>query len=249
MKVISYDGDAAQGRAHDLRQPADGIRDRRVPGRVDRRADRLQGRHRDPVGHADRGEPEHLDQVHEGRRSKLPKYKDMKLVKIAYGNDNPTDSAKETQALLQAYPNLKGIISPTTVGISSAAQVLDQAGQVQGDRADRPRPAEPDAQVREVGLREEVRALERARLRLPRRRTSRTTSSTGKLTGKIGQTFKAGRLGKRTVVEERRERARGRARRPARLHAAEHRQVPLLGKNRAGRARSRARPDSGRRRR
>ena len=59
---------------------------------------------------------------------KLPKYRNMKLVKVAYGNDNPTDSAKETQALVQAYPNLKGIISPTTVGISSAAQVLDQAG-------------------------------------------------------------------------------------------------------------------------
>ena len=51
----------------------------------------------------------------------------MKLVKIAYGNDNPTESAKETQALLQAYPNLKGIISPTTVGIAAAAQVVYQA--------------------------------------------------------------------------------------------------------------------------
>ena len=59
---------------------------------------------------------------------KQPKYKNMKLVKIAYGNDNPTESAKETQALLQAYPNLKGIISPTTVGIPAAAQVLQQEG-------------------------------------------------------------------------------------------------------------------------
>src|SRR5262245_12854595 len=37
-------------------------------------------------------------------------YNKMKLVKIAYGNDNPTDSAKQTQSLLQAYPKLKGII-------------------------------------------------------------------------------------------------------------------------------------------
>ena len=43
---------------------------------------------------------------------KLPKYKNMQLVKIAYGNDDDTKSAQETQALLQAYPNLKGIISP-----------------------------------------------------------------------------------------------------------------------------------------
>src|ERR1051326_9213823 len=44
-----------------------------------------------------------------------PKYKGMQLVKIAYGNDNDTKSATETQGLLQAYPDLKGIIAPTTV--------------------------------------------------------------------------------------------------------------------------------------
>ncbi len=58
---------------------------------------------------------------------KKPKYKNMKLVKIAYGNDNDTKSAQEAQALLQAYPNLKGIIAPTTVGIAAAARVLPQA--------------------------------------------------------------------------------------------------------------------------
>ena len=57
---------------------------------------------------------------------KLPKYKNMKLVKIAYGNDDDTKSAQETQALLQAYPDLKGIISPTTVGVAAAARVLQQ---------------------------------------------------------------------------------------------------------------------------
>jgi rhamnose transport system substrate-binding protein len=55
---------------------------------------------------------------------KKPKYKNMKLVKIYYGNDNPAQSRQATVAMLQAYPNLKGIESPTTVGISSAAQYL-----------------------------------------------------------------------------------------------------------------------------
>ena len=55
---------------------------------------------------------------------KKPRYKDMKLVKIYYGNDNPAQSRQATVAMLQAYPNLKGIESPTTVGISSAAQYL-----------------------------------------------------------------------------------------------------------------------------
>jgi rhamnose transport system substrate-binding protein len=58
---------------------------------------------------------------------KKPKYRNMKLVKVAYGDDNDTKSATEAQALLQAYPNLKGIISPTTVGIAAAARVLTQA--------------------------------------------------------------------------------------------------------------------------
>ena len=91
-----------------------------------------------------------------------PKYKGMKLVKVAYGNDNPTDSAKETQALVQAYPNLKGIISPDDRRNLVGGAGARSGGQVQVHRADRPRTPEPDAQVRQEGLREEVRALERA---------------------------------------------------------------------------------------
>jgi rhamnose transport system substrate-binding protein len=56
---------------------------------------------------------------------KKPKYKGMKLVKIVYGNDDPTTSLTVLQGLLSAYPHLRGIISPTTVGISTAAQYLD----------------------------------------------------------------------------------------------------------------------------
>jgi rhamnose transport system substrate-binding protein len=58
---------------------------------------------------------------------KKPAYKNMKLVKIYYGNDNPAQSLQATESMLQAYPNLKGIESPTTVGISSAAQYLSHS--------------------------------------------------------------------------------------------------------------------------
>src|SRR5260370_12083304 len=57
----------------------------------------------------------------------------MKLVKIAYGNDDDTTSFNDTLALLQQFPNLKGIISPTTVGIAAAARALEsvkKGGQV-----------------------------------------------------------------------------------------------------------------------
>ena len=55
---------------------------------------------------------------------KKPEYSKFKLVKTAYGNDDDQKSFEETQGLLQAYPNLKGIISPTTVGIAAAARYL-----------------------------------------------------------------------------------------------------------------------------
>jgi rhamnose transport system substrate-binding protein len=57
-----------------------------------------------------------------------PKYKDMKLVKVAYGDDLRDKSVSETEALLKSYPNLKGIISSTTVGIAAAGKVLTDKG-------------------------------------------------------------------------------------------------------------------------
>jgi rhamnose transport system substrate-binding protein len=57
-----------------------------------------------------------------------PKYKDIKLVKVAYGDDLRDKSVSETEALLKSYPNLKGIIAPTTVGIAAAGKVLTDKG-------------------------------------------------------------------------------------------------------------------------
>ncbi|GAB6902259.1 rhamnose ABC transporter substrate-binding protein [Kineosporia succinea] len=48
----------------------------------------------------------------------------IKLVDTVYGNDDDQTSFDKTAALLQTHPNLKGIISPTTVGIAAAARYL-----------------------------------------------------------------------------------------------------------------------------
>ena len=56
-----------------------------------------------------------------------PKYAKMKLVATVYGDDEPQKSTTEAEALLSKYPNLKGIISPTTVGVAAAAQVIQSA--------------------------------------------------------------------------------------------------------------------------
>ncbi|HZC74300.1 MAG TPA: substrate-binding domain-containing protein [Jatrophihabitans sp.] len=58
-------------------------------------------------------------------KEQLKKYPKMKLVDTVYGNDDPATSLTVLQGLISGYPNLKGIISPTTVGISTAAQYLD----------------------------------------------------------------------------------------------------------------------------
>ena len=51
-------------------------------------------------------------------------YPDIELVEVVYGDDDDQTSFDKTAALLQTYPELKGIISPTTVGIAAAARYL-----------------------------------------------------------------------------------------------------------------------------
>jgi rhamnose transport system substrate-binding protein len=56
------------------------------------------------------------------------KYSKLVFDGIVYGNDDPTISTTQAQALLSAHPNLKVIVAPTTVGIVSAAQVVKAQG-------------------------------------------------------------------------------------------------------------------------
>ena len=130
---------------------------------------------------------------------KLPKYKNMKLVTTVYGNDDPTDSAKATAGLVQAYPNLKGIISPTTVGIQAAAQELQQENKC------------GTIKLTGLGLPNDMRKYVKAGCAGAFALWNESDLGylatyvahqvlAGKLTGKIGQSFRAGKLGKRTVV-------------------------------------------------
>ncbi|MEV8252433.1 rhamnose ABC transporter substrate-binding protein [Rhodoglobus sp. NPDC076762] len=52
---------------------------------------------------------------------------DIELVEVVYGDDDDQTSFDKTAALLQTYPELKGIVSPTTVGISAAARYLQDS--------------------------------------------------------------------------------------------------------------------------
>lgn len=49
---------------------------------------------------------------------------DVKLVDVVYGDDDDQTSFDKTAALLSDHPDLKGIVSPTTVGVAAAARYL-----------------------------------------------------------------------------------------------------------------------------
>ena len=53
-----------------------------------------------------------------------PEYSKLQLVTTVYGDDDDQKSFQEAQGLLAKYPDLKGIISPTTVGVAAAARYL-----------------------------------------------------------------------------------------------------------------------------
>lgn len=70
----------------------------------------------------------------EGMKTALkdPKYAKMQLVDVVYGNDDPQKSLTECESLLSKYPDLRGIIAPTTVGVAAAAQCVESAGRQPG---------------------------------------------------------------------------------------------------------------------
>ena len=59
---------------------------------------------------------------------KGPDYKDMELVAVVYGDDLSDKSYREAMGLFKSYPDLRGIISPTTVGIAATGKALEDAG-------------------------------------------------------------------------------------------------------------------------
>jgi rhamnose transport system substrate-binding protein len=129
---------------------------------------------------------------------KDPKYKDMKLVKVAYGDDDDQKSFQETQGLIQAYPNLKGIISPTTVGVAAAARYLSKS------------PQKGKVKLTGLGFPNQMRkfikdgSVEEIQLWVPKdvgylAGQAAVALVSGRITGKEGEKFKAGRLGDYTI--------------------------------------------------
>ncbi|MEU9957603.1 rhamnose ABC transporter substrate-binding protein [Streptomyces sp. NPDC050982] len=132
---------------------------------------------------------------------KDPKYKDMKLVKVAYGNDDAQQSFQQTQGLLQENPKLAGIISPTTVGIKAAAQYL--SGSKYKGKVKLTGLGTPNDMRKYVknGTVEAFELWDPAKLGELAARTAVALSS-GQITGKEGETFKAGDMGTFTIGKD-----------------------------------------------
>ncbi len=57
-----------------------------------------------------------------------PKYASLELVDMVYGNDDADESYNQALALIDAHPDLKLIMAPTTVGIAAAAKAMQDEG-------------------------------------------------------------------------------------------------------------------------
>ncbi|MDU7373933.1 MAG: substrate-binding domain-containing protein, partial [Klebsiella michiganensis] len=60
----------------------------------------------------------------------LPQYPSVNLVTVAYGDDLSDKSYREAVGLLKSYPDLKVIVSPSSVGIVAAAQAVKDQGKI-----------------------------------------------------------------------------------------------------------------------
>ena len=123
---------------------------------------------------------------------------DIELVDVVYGDDDDQKSFDQTAALLQQYPDLAGIISPTTVGISAAARYLSTSnakGRVSLTGLGTPN------QMREYvedGTVEAFALWNPADLGYLATFTAAALAN-GDIEGEEGDTFEAGRLGEYTV--------------------------------------------------
>ena len=57
-----------------------------------------------------------------------PDYASLELVDTVYGNDDSDESYNQALALIDAHPDLKLIMAPTTVGIAAAAKAMQDEG-------------------------------------------------------------------------------------------------------------------------
>ncbi len=131
---------------------------------------------------------------------KEPEYENMELVTIVYGDDLRDKSYNEAMGLFKSYPDLRGIISPTTVGIGATGKAITDAGLI------------GQVQLTGLGLPSEMAewiqngACQAMFLWNPVDLGYLTTYVAGllldgEISGAVGEEFAAGRMGEKVVTE------------------------------------------------
>ncbi|MCZ4499682.1 MAG: rhamnose transporter substrate-binding protein [Marmoricola sp.] len=124
-KVVTFDSDTSPA-CRDLyinQASADGI----AKAQVDLIADQIGDKGEVAILSASANATNQNDWIAKMKTDLTANHPNIKLVDTVYGDDDDQTSFDKTAALLQSHPNLKGIISPTTVGISAAARYLSKS--------------------------------------------------------------------------------------------------------------------------
>lgn len=125
------------------------------------------------------------------------KFSKMKLVQIAYGEENEQTNQQQALALVQAFPNLKGIIVPAGIGLPAAARALEQSGAIGKVKLTGLAPASLMKKYIESGAAQDIwwNVTDLGYLTYH----AAQQIAMCKITGKEGEKFTAGRLGEYTI--------------------------------------------------
>jgi rhamnose transport system substrate-binding protein len=132
-----------------------------------------------------------------GMLEKDAKFSKMKLVQIAYGEESEQVNQQQALALVQAFPNLKGIIVPAGIGLPAAARALEEAGSIGKVKLTGLAPATLMKKYIESGAAQDIwwNVTDLGYLTY----YAAQAVAQCKITGKEGEKFTAGRLGEYTV--------------------------------------------------
>jgi rhamnose transport system substrate-binding protein len=132
---------------------------------------------------------------------KDPKYSKLELLDVVYGNDQSEDSYNQALALVSKYPDMKLIMSPTSIGIVAAAKAMQDEGLCDKVKVSGLGLPSELAEYVENGCAPEFALWSFVDLGYL---TYWTTYgiATGQIEAREGETFKAGRMGEYSITKD-----------------------------------------------
>ena len=130
-----------------------------------------------------------------------PAYAKLELLDVVYGNDESEESYNQALALVDKYPDLGLIMSPTTVGIQATAKAMQDEGLCDKVKVSGLGLPSEMASYTMNGCAPEFALWDFRDLGYLTYYTAYGLA-TGQLKGDVGETFKAGRMGEYKIEED-----------------------------------------------